>query len=58
MMSILILLVRPAWAITWRWKSAVGLVVGTTSRTARVSIVRWNLKEAVGKISVWWTKTR
>jgi len=22
--------VRPAWALTWRWKSAVGLAVGTT----------------------------
>lgn len=26
-----LLFVRPAWAITRRWKSAVGLVVGTTS---------------------------
>ena len=24
--------VRPAWATTWRWKSVVGLVVGTTSQ--------------------------
>jgi hypothetical protein len=25
-------------------------MTGTASRTARVSIARWNLKEAVGKI--------
>ena len=24
--------VRPAWAITWRWKSATGLAVGTVSK--------------------------
>ena len=29
----------------------MGLVVGTISQTARVSIVRWNLKEAEGKVS-------
>ena len=42
--------VRPTWAITWRWKSATRLAVGSVSRTARVSIVRWNLKEAEGKV--------
>ena len=25
-------MVRPAWAITWRWKSATGLAVGTVSQ--------------------------
>lgn len=35
---------------TTRWcKSTTGPVRGTVSRTARVSIVRWNLKEAAGK---------
>jgi len=29
----------------------MGLVVGTISQTARVSTVRWNLKEAEGKVS-------
>lgn len=36
-------------AITCGWKSHIGLIGGTVSRTARVSIVRWNLKEAAGK---------
>ena len=45
-----LLFVRPTWAITWRWKSATRLAVGSVSRTARVSIVRWNLKEAEGKV--------
>jgi len=31
--------VCPAWSITWRWKSAVGLVVRTTSR--RQGCLRW-----------------
>jgi len=35
--------------ITWRWKSSTGPTGGTVSRTARVSIARWNLKEAAGK---------
>ncbi len=36
-------------ALTWRCKSSTGPAVETVSRTARVSIVRWNLKEAAGK---------
>ncbi|HOH30605.1 MAG TPA: hypothetical protein PLC40_13090, partial [Candidatus Hydrogenedentes bacterium] len=36
-------------AITWRCKSSTGPAAGTVSRTARVSIARWNLKEAAGK---------
>ena len=28
----LFFIVCPAWATTWRWKSVVGLVVGTTSQ--------------------------
>ena len=36
-------------AITWGCKSPTGLIGGTVSRTARVSIARWNLKEAAGK---------
>ncbi len=42
----------PPWwppGTTWRCKSSVGPARGTTSRTARVSTVRWNLKEAEGK---------
>jgi len=35
--------------MTWRWKSSTGPAWGTVSRTARVSTVRWNLKEAEGK---------
>ena len=35
--------------MTWRWKSSIDPTRGTISRTARVSIVRWNLKEAAGK---------
>ena len=35
--------------MTWRCKSSTGPARGTVSRTARVSIVRWNLKEAAGK---------
>ena len=35
--------------MTWRCKSATGPTRGTVSRTARVSIARWNLKEAEGK---------
>ncbi|MEC3879598.1 hypothetical protein [Parapedobacter sp. 10938] len=34
---------------SWRWKSSTGPVRETVSRTARVSIARWNLKEAEGK---------
>ena len=36
-------------ASTWRCKSSTGPTGGTVSRTARVSIARWNLKEAAGK---------
>jgi hypothetical protein len=36
-------------AFTWRCKSSTGRTGGTVSRTARVSIARWNLKEAAGK---------
>jgi len=36
-------------ASIWRCKSSTGPTGGTVSRTARVSIVRWNLKEAAGK---------
>ena len=36
-------------APTWRCKSSTGPTGGTVSRTARVSIERWNLKEAAGK---------
>ena len=35
--------------MTWRWKSSIDPTRGTISRSARVSIVRWNLKEAAGK---------
>jgi hypothetical protein len=35
--------------MTWGWKSPIDPARGTISRTARVSIVRWNLKEAEGK---------
>ena len=35
--------------MTWGWKSPTGPARGTVSRTARVSIERWNLKEAEGK---------
>ena len=35
--------------MTWGCKSPVGPARGTTSRTARVSTARWNLKEAAGK---------
>ena len=38
--------------MTWRCKSSTGPARGTVSRTARVSIVRWNLKEAEGKALV------
>jgi len=34
--------------MTWGWKSPTGPTRGTFSRTARVSIARWNLKEAKG----------
>ena len=44
--------VREAWLIAIGCKSRTHLVVGSVSRTARVSIVRWNLKEAVDKRSV------
>ena len=37
-----------AW-MTWGWKSPTGPTRGTVSRTAKVSTVRWNLKEAEGK---------
>ena len=36
-------------ALTWRCESSTGPAVGTVSRTARVSVVRPNLKEAAGK---------
>ena len=35
--------------MTWRCKSATGPTRGTVSRTARVSVVKRNLKEAEGK---------
>ena len=35
--------------MTWRCKPSTGPARGTVSRTARVSTVRWNLKEAEGK---------
>ncbi len=35
--------------LTWRWKSSMDPAAGTISRTARVSVVRLNLKEAAGK---------
>ena len=35
--------------MTWRWKSSIYPARGTISRMARVSIARWNLKEAAGK---------
>ncbi len=35
--------------ITWRCNSFTDPARGTVSRTARVSIARWNLKEAAGK---------
>jgi len=35
--------------MTWGCKSPVDPARGTTSRTARVSTARWNLKEAAGK---------
>ena len=36
-------------ALTGRCKSFTSLTGGIVSRTARVSTVRWNLKEAAGK---------
>ena len=36
-------------APTWGLKSPTGPSGGTVSRTARVTIARWNLKEAEGK---------
>ena len=39
-------------ALTRRCKSSTGPTGGTVSRTARVSIARWNLKEAAGKALV------
>ena len=36
-------------AFTWRCESSTDPTGGTVSRTARVSIARWNLKEAAGK---------
>src|SRR6266404_9465752 len=36
-------------ALTWGWKSPTSPTGGIVSRTARVSIARWNLKEAAGK---------
>jgi hypothetical protein len=36
-------------ALTWRWKSSTDPARGTVSRTARVSRVTANLKEAEGK---------
>jgi hypothetical protein len=35
--------------VTWRCKSSTHPARGSVSRTARVSIARWNLKEAEGK---------
>jgi len=35
--------------LTWRCKSSMDPTAGTISRTARVSVVRLNLKEAAGK---------
>ena len=35
--------------VTWRCKSSGDQMTGTPSRTARVSIARWDLKEAAGK---------
>ena len=49
--------VRPPWAGSNGWKSRVR--VGNDeahSWTARVSIVRWNLEEAVGKPLAWRTE--
>jgi len=34
---------------TWRCKSSTHPTGGSVSRTARVPIVRWDLKEAAGK---------
>ena len=39
-------------AITKEWKSPMTPAGGIISQTARVSIVRWNLKEAAGKTLV------
>ena len=39
-------------ALTCWLKSNTGPARGTVSRTARVSIARWNLKEAAGKTLV------
>jgi hypothetical protein len=44
-------------APTWRCKSSTGQTGGTVSRTASVSIVRWNLKEAAGKVLARRTET-
>jgi hypothetical protein len=46
-----------AWLTAIGCKSRTRLVVGSVSRTARVSIARWNLKEAEGKRSVQRTET-
>ena len=46
-----------AWLTAIGWKSRTRLVVGSVSRTARMSIAKWNLKEAVGKRSVQRTET-
>jgi hypothetical protein len=35
--------------VIWGWKSPTDPAGGTVSWTARVSTVRWNLKEAAGK---------
>ena len=40
-----------------RCKSSTDPTGGTVSLTARVSTVRWNLKEAGGKIPAWRTET-
>jgi hypothetical protein len=50
-------LVCEAWLIAIGWKSRTRLVVGSVSWTARVSIARWNLKEAVSKRLVQRTET-
>ena len=42
-------LVRPAWRDTLGLKSRTRPSAGSVSRTARVPIARWGLKEAAGK---------
>ena len=70
--SAILLVVRQAWRVV-RKRKRIGcgglfvdlggasplqaLMVGTVSRTARVSIARWNLKEAVSKSAARRTET-